>query len=326
MFFDNVLKPYQRRRFLFIASTVGVYLSYLLYGIFQEKVTKTKYNGEKFKYYLFLVCSLCACNALVARILLTFTNIKLSRFPALPFLRISVTYVIAMLASNASLMWLTYPSQVLLKSCKMVPVLIAGVLIRRVKYHISKYVAVFLITSGIVIFMLKMGNKSSGTDINIIPGIILGIISLIFDGFTAVSQDSAVAKYDAPFLVLMYRTNIYGAFILFIFSVFSGESFLALGFISRNPTILLPFFGFALFSAVGQCFVFLLVTKFGSLLCTTVTTTRKFFTLLLSVVLFGNRITLIQWGAVLLVFSGISLEKIWKKKTFREKPFKNSPV
>lgn len=38
-----------------------------------------------------------------------------------------VTYVGAMLASNASLKWVNYPTQVLGKSCKPIPVMILGV-------------------------------------------------------------------------------------------------------------------------------------------------------------------------------------------------------
>jgi UDP-galactose transporter B1 len=38
------------------------------------------------------------------------------------------------------------------------------------------------------------------------------------------------------------------------------------------------------------------------------TTTRKFFTLLLSVVLFGHVLTVLQWQAVAVVFSGLALD------------------
>jgi UDP-galactose transporter B1 len=60
------------------------------------------------------------------------------------------------------------------------------------------------------------------------------------------------------------------------------------------------------------------VTGPGPLVCTTITTTRKFFTILISVFLNpNNSLTQAQWGAVGLVFLGLSAElyeKYEKKK------------
>lgn len=43
---------------------------------------------------------------------------------------------------------------------------------------------------------------------------------------------------------------------------------------------------FSLASALGQFFIFIMVTDFGPLPCSIVTTTRKFFTILASVIFF----------------------------------------
>lgn len=46
------------------------------------------------------------------------------------------------------------------------------------------------------------------------------------------------------------------------------------------------------------------VVSFGPLTCSIVTTTRKFFTILGSVILFGNVMTSLQWIGTVLVFLG----------------------
>lgn len=46
------------------------------------------------------------------------------------------------------------------------------------------------------------------------------------------------------------------------------------------------------------------VVSFGPLTCSIVTTTRKFFTILGSVILFGNELTSLQWVGTVLVFLG----------------------
>lgn len=49
------------------------------------------------------------------------------------------------------------------------------------------------------------------------------------------------------------------------------------------------------------------VVYFGPLTCSIVTTTRKFFTILGSVILFGNVMSSMQWFGTILVFLGEQL-------------------
>ena len=48
------------------------------------------------------------------------------------------------------------------------------------------------------------------------------------------------------------------------------------------------------------------VSEFGPLPCSIITTTRKFFTVLGSVILFGNSLLPHQWCGAVLVFTGVS--------------------
>ena len=65
---------------------------------------------------------------------------------------------------------------------------------------------------------------------------------------------------------------------------------------------------FGLSSAVGQNFIFYTITGPGALVCATITTTRKFFTILVSVAVYGHILTEWQWGGVGLVFLGLGGE------------------
>jgi drug/metabolite transporter (DMT)-like permease len=57
-----------------------------------------------------------------------------------------------------------------------------------------------------------------------------------------------------------------------------------------------------------QNFIFLTVTAFGPLTTSIITTTRKFFTILASVMLFGNPLLLRQWVGVAMVFVGLGID------------------
>lgn len=62
-----------------------------------------------------------------------------------------------------------------------------------------------------------------------------------------------------------------------------------------------------------QNFIFITVTTFGPLTTSIVTTTRKFFTILASVLFYGNALVLRQWLGVVLVFLGLGLDSIFGK-------------
>jgi len=57
----------------------------------------------------------------------------------------------------------------------------------------------------------------------------------------------------------------------------------------------------------------LTVTYFGPLTCSICTTTRKFFTILGSVLIFRHPLTTLQWTGTLLVFAGLSLDSAFGK-------------
>ena len=60
--------------------------------------------------------------------------------------------------------------------------------------------------------------------------------------------------------------------------------------------------------SAGQTFIFYTLKHFNSLVLATITTTRKFFTILASVFLFGHALISEQWIGVALVFLGLVLE------------------
>ena len=66
--------------------------------------------------------------------------------------------------------------------------------------------------------------------------------------------------------------------------------------------------------AIGQLFIFLTLSLYGSLTLVTITVTRKMMTMLLSVFLFGHNLSLGQWAAVVLVFAAICVEAEFKRR------------
>ena len=115
----------------FIACAVGIFVCYFYFGILQERITRGKYGegeeSERFTYTMALVFVMCAVNYVYAVIVSTVVlkqgedTTKSYYYAASSF-----TYLVAMVTSNKALLWVNYPTQVIGKSCKPIPVMILG--------------------------------------------------------------------------------------------------------------------------------------------------------------------------------------------------------
>ena len=244
-------------------------------------------------------------------------------------------YFGAMSASNESINWVSYPTVVLAKSSKLIPAMLAGVLLERKSYSAREWAGALLITSGIVIFnytrlQQQADGSSSSSSSSAKPdspfGLVLLAISLTFDGALSACQGSikkSSGLYRPPTAMeFMAFTNAFSCLFLLPACILSGQL--------QNGTSIL--FGSGAgdgsegdvaaarkwilllnaTAAAGQVFIFLTIHYFSSIMCTTITTTRKFVSILLSVRHFGHVFSPIQWISVVMVFGGLYMEIVAK--------------
>lgn len=98
------------------------------------------------------------------------------------------TYISAMVCGNMALRWITYPTQVIAKSSKPIPVMLLGVLLAHKRYTIQKYFFVLMIVVGVIMFIYKDGKGKEGESNNHIGLILIGL-SLLSDGVLGAIED-----------------------------------------------------------------------------------------------------------------------------------------
>ncbi|KAL0993273.1 hypothetical protein UPYG_G00105530 [Umbra pygmaea] len=303
----------QNERVRLIFCFLGVFVCYFYYGILQETITRGQYvdgeKKEKFVYATTLVFVQCIINAIFAKILIQFFEGSRPD-PTKSWLYgvCSLSYLGAMVSSNTALQYVNYPTQVLGKSCKPIPVMILGVFVLRKKYPLVKYLCVLLIVSGVALFLYKPNRTATSSESAFGFGEILLLMSLTMDGLTGVAQDYMRAHFQTSANHMMLNINMWSTLLLGIGVLWTGEVWDFLSFTDRHPSILWNIFLFGITSALGQTFIFMTVVYFGPLTCSIITTTRKFFTILGSVILFGNVISTVQWIGTILVFLGLGFD------------------
>merc|ERR1712176_1201394 len=148
--------------------SAGILVCYSLLGIAQEKITKASYGDEKFRYQPELVFVMCLSNWVFAYGTGE-GRVNSDKTPFCIYLICGLSYVGAMLCSNYALAHISYPVQVLGKSCKPVAVMAVCLLLRQKSYKLQKYLCVLTIVAGVVVFLYNP-KKSSNEPISIGTG------------------------------------------------------------------------------------------------------------------------------------------------------------
>ena len=82
------------------------------------------------------------------------------KIPLLTYAFLAFLTVTTMGCSNTSVGYLNYPTQVIFKCCKLIPVMIGGIFIQGKRYNIFDFFAVVLMTVGLIFFTIA-GQKVS---------------------------------------------------------------------------------------------------------------------------------------------------------------------
>lgn len=306
-----------------IIAAVGIFVCYFYFGIIQEKITRGRYGdelqedgtrGEQFTYALALVGVQCICNWVFAKAMLVVKPQNQDTTPKVYYASSAFTYLLAMISSNMALRWVAYPMQVVAKSAKPIPVMLLGVLFGRKSYTLQKYLFVLLIVVGVVLFMFKEGKTSSSPLEKEGLGQLLLIMSLTMDGLTGAVQERMRQHSSPSAQHMMLAMNGWSTLFLVPALLVTGEAMEFVAFATKYPQMLSHLATLALAGAMGQLFIFMMVSSFGALACSVVTTTRKFFTVLCSVLLFGNNLSSRQWMGAVLVFLGLFADMFYGKK------------
>ncbi len=88
----------------------------------------------------------------------------------------------------------------------------------------------------------------------------------------------------------------------------TSELLSSLTMLTSCPTLCHDLLLFCICAAVGQVLIFVVMQEFGSLVWITISITRKLFTILLSIFMFGHNVSVGQWVGIGCVFVGLSVE------------------
>lgn len=201
--------------FLLTWCFAGLMVSYLTWGVLQEKIMTQEYynfDGVKsnFKDSQFLVFSNRLLAFIVAIIVLQYKKpITRHKAPLYKYSFASFSNIMSAWFQYEALKFVNFPTQVLAKSCKIIPVMLMGKILSKNKYQCYEYFTAVLISLGMVFFMMGSADTNKSNGVTTITGIILLAMYMVFDSFTANWQGDLFKAYAMTPLQMMCGVNLF---------------------------------------------------------------------------------------------------------------------
>ncbi|CBJ27721.1 solute carrier family 35, member B1 [Ectocarpus siliculosus] len=289
--------PMQKGILLFLA-TVGLLGSYVTWGFMQEMVKNKMYGktdsfaGEKFPSDVFLVFG----NRLLAMVVAAgMVMLPLRREPAggwapqapwLSFAPCSLSNVMSSFCQYRALNFISFPMQVVSKSCKVVPVMLVGKFVHGKSYPWVEYLEAVAIAMGVSLFSLSQsdGPKDGEETHTNLYGIFFIASYLVCDSFTSQWQDRIFKKHKIDQYQMMFGVNCFSILFTTTSLLWDGGFAESFRFLSTYPAALYHVVTLSVTSATGQLFIFYTIKKFGPIIFTIIMTTRQMVSLVVSAV------------------------------------------
>eukprot|EP00117_Sycon_ciliatum_P024666 scpid57594/ scgid2484/ Adenosine 3&apos; PAPS transporter 2; Solute carrier family 35 member B3 len=292
----------------FLFCTAGILFFYMIYGYVQEALFHISGMKSHALYLTLAQFALYSCfSYLEMRLQQQTRKIPIETYLFLAFLTLGT-----MGLSNLSLGYLNYPTQVIFKSCKLIPVMIGSVIIVGRRYGPIDISAVMLMCVGLAWFTLA--DSAVYPQFNY-TGILIIMLALCADALIGNYQEKAMKQHDAGNTeVVLYSYGI-GFGYLLAGLVGTGNFLHSVQYFNEDPVWKYSHVAlYALSGYLGIKFVLTAIKLFGALVAVTVTTLRKALTMTLSFIVFSKPFTVQYLWSGLIILLGVSLNVYGKNR------------
>jgi adenosine 3'-phospho 5'-phosphosulfate transporter B2 len=276
-----------------LKCATAIHVLYCFYAVVQEFLTTHTYQGQIFSYPLFLVAATHTGASLFALCALSLQG--------MPQISPKIGYTVLPAAANFiatfcqhwALYNIFFPTQTLMKSMKVVPVMLIGRLLRNRTYSYLDYAEGILITCLVSYFVYDFQldyNFSAGGAPHVMLGIFLMLGYIVADSFTSPLEDYIFQIHELDAGQMLLGMELLSGMIAWIALICSGQLLPALQFIYANPSILAPLCELILAAATGAYTCIVTVKLFGPAVFVLLMMSRQTLSLVISVGFFNHNI------------------------------------
>ncbi|XP_023946904.2 adenosine 3'-phospho 5'-phosphosulfate transporter 2 [Bicyclus anynana] len=292
----------------FVICSIFVFVCYLAYGYFLELIFSVP-EVKPVSLYITLVQFIITMSLSYVESLIR--NPIKRKVPLRTYAILAALTLGTMAFSNLALSYLNYPTQLIFKSCKLIPVMIGSIIILNKRYGLLDYVAAVIMCIGLTMFTLADSNTSPNFDI---IGVIVISLALLCDAIIGNVQEKAMKQFQATNNEVVFYSYAIACVYLLVITGFSGVLTDGFTYCAKTPStmyaniLLLSVSGY-----MGLQAVLTLVRLCGATVAVTVTTMRKALSIVISFLLFSKPFVFQYAWSGMLVALAIYLNHYSKK-------------
>ncbi|SCV74621.1 BQ2448_7650 [Microbotryum intermedium] len=306
----------------------------------QEKIMKSTYgpNGERFTSSSLLIVANRVISVSVGLGILFFKsrqtpeagNFSSRMRPAssmVAYASVAVFNFLSTTSQYEALKYVSYTTQSLAKTSKMIPVLVVGAVVWKKQHKRREWVAGAVILMGCATYLFSQPpnpkHLSTSSDQPSawqgFIGALFLIAYLFFDGMVSTTQEKVFGRNpsssdpfdpESPVLDQMIWTNVFAggiALVVALLSSTTGSLLPNLVLLMTTPALVWDILTFSVASAIGLIILLNTIASFGALTSSLIMTIRQFLSILINAGLFGNfgAVSIEGWCGVGWVASGI---------------------
>ena len=209
------------KRFIHIIGCfLGLQVSYLTWGLLQEKIMTQKYQnsaGETGLFsnsqFLVFVNRVLAFGVALGYITLA-SRIPRHAAPIYKYSYCSISNIMSSWCQYEALKFVSFPTQVLAKASKIIPVMAMGRIVSGKTYQAYEYLVAVMISLGMVLFLYGsqetvQSKVSSGGQVTTVSGFILLVGYMVSDAFTSNWQNELFTTYKMSPVQAMCGVNLF---------------------------------------------------------------------------------------------------------------------
>lgn len=308
--------PYQRSALheaaLMMFCFFGLQLTYLTWGLMQEKVMTQEYvdkNGvtSHYKDSQFLVFVNRILAFALSGMYITVTQQGRHNAPLYKYVYCSFSNIMSSWCQYEALKYVSFPTQVLAKASKIIPVMMMGKIISKKKYEYYEYVTAGMISVGMVFFLSGNAEDRLGNTVTTFSGVLLLASYMVFDSFTSSWQGALFSQYNMSSVQMMCGVNLFSCLFTAV-SIAQQNGFAhSFHFMTQFPKFIIDCLILSLCSAAGQLFIFFTIAQFGPVVFVIIMTIRQGLAILLSCIMYQHHVSALGIFGIVIVFISIFL-------------------
>jgi len=314
---------------------VGLQVAYLTWGLIQERIMTKKYGavdgvgGELFTNSQFLVFVNRLLALAVSGAVILFSEQPKHGCPLFKFSYASFSNIMSSWFQYEALKFVSFPTQVLGKACKVIPVMIMGKIISGNKYQMYEWITAGMLSVGISFFLLGQGTSHDGASsavdevygdgLVIFSGFFLMLGYMAFDSFTSNWQGQLFKVHKMSPVQMMFGVNLFSCAFTAVSLLEQGGFFEASAFMLRHFEFAIHSVVLSMCSGIGQLFIFFTISQYGAVVFTIIMTLRQALAILLSCVFYNHPISLPGFVGIFVIFAALFLRVYARSKTSKSK-------